>query len=87
MHAPARWEWSPVDFKELRWVGSNAFGVETVEGVRKHAIEHYLDLVEEGRVDLSGMLTHVFSLDQWRDAFYAIADQGRSGSIKVAIKP
>jgi len=87
VHAPARWEWSPVDFKELRWVGSNAFGVETVEGVRKHAIEHYLDLVEEGRVDLSGMLTHVFSLDQWRDAFYAIADQGRSGSIKVAIKP
>ena len=87
VHAPARWEWSPVDFKELRWVGSNAFGVETVEGVRKHAIEHYLDLVEAGRVDLSGMLTHVFSLDQWRDAFYAIADQGRSGSIKVAIKP
>jgi threonine dehydrogenase-like Zn-dependent dehydrogenase len=87
VHAPARWEWSPVDFKELRWVGSNAFGVETVEGQRKHAIEHYLDLVQAGRVDLSGMLTHVFPLDEWREAFLAIADQEHSGAIKVAIRP
>lgn len=87
VHGPARWEWSPVDFKELRWVGSNAFGVETVEGRRQHAIEHYLDLVAAGRIDLTGMLTHEFALDQWREAFLAIADQGRSGSIKVAIRP
>jgi threonine dehydrogenase-like Zn-dependent dehydrogenase len=87
VHAPARWEWSPLDFKELRWVGSNAFGVETVEGRRKHAIEHYLDLVQAGRVDLTGMLTHVFTLDDWRDAFCVIADQEHSGSIKVAITP
>jgi threonine dehydrogenase-like Zn-dependent dehydrogenase len=87
VHAPARWEWSPLDFKELRWVGSNAFGIETVNGVRKHAMEHYLDLVEAGRVDLGAMLTHVFSLADWREAFCAIADQGKSGAIKVAIKP
>jgi threonine dehydrogenase-like Zn-dependent dehydrogenase len=87
VHAPARWEWSPVDFKELRWVGSNAFGIETVNGVRRHAIEHYLDLAQSGRVDLTPMLTHVFTLADWRDAFYAIADQERSGAIKVAIKP
>jgi threonine dehydrogenase-like Zn-dependent dehydrogenase len=87
VHAPARWEWSPVDFKELRWVGSNAFGIETVDGMRKHAMEHYLDLVQAGRVDLSAMLTHVFSLDEWRDAFTAIVDQENSGAVKVAIKP
>jgi threonine dehydrogenase-like Zn-dependent dehydrogenase len=87
VHAPARWEWSPVDFKELRWVGSNAFGFETVEGRRKHAIEHYLDLVQAGRVDLSGMLTHVFPLSRWREAFTTIADQGHTGCIKVAIDP
>jgi threonine dehydrogenase-like Zn-dependent dehydrogenase len=33
------------------------------------------------------MLTHVFSLDEWRDAFTAIADQENSGAVKVAIKP
>jgi hypothetical protein len=45
VHAPGRWEWSPLYFKEINWVGSNAFGVEEVSGERKHAIAHYLDLV------------------------------------------
>ena len=31
------------------------------------------------------MLTHTFRLDQWRDAFLAIANQEHSGAIKVAI--
>jgi threonine dehydrogenase-like Zn-dependent dehydrogenase len=30
------------------------------------------------------MLTHTFSLEQWREAFLALADQGRSGAVKVA---
>jgi len=87
VHGASRWEWSPLDFKELRWVGSNAFGIETIEGVRQHAIQHYFDLVLDGRVDLTGMLTHTFPLSSWHDAFYAIADQERSGAIKVAIDP
>ena len=72
-------------FKEISWTGSNAFGIEEVEGVRKHGIEHYLDLVAAGRVDLGPMLTHRFALDDWRSAFDALADQERSGAIKVAI--
>ena len=87
VHGPSRWEWSPLDFKELRWVGSNAFGSEEVEGVRQHAIDHYFDLVRSGRVDLTGMLTHVLGLSQWREALCAIADQGSSGAIKVGIDP
>lgn len=83
VHGPGRWEWSPLYFKEISWVGSNAFGIEGVEGRRKHGIEHYLDLVAAGRVDLSGMLTHTFRLEQWRDAFYTIATQGETGAVKV----
>ncbi len=37
-----------------------------------------------GRIDLSEMLTHTFRLDEWREAFAAVADQGGSGAIKVA---
>jgi threonine dehydrogenase-like Zn-dependent dehydrogenase len=80
----ARCEWTPWYFKELRLVGSNAFGIETVEGRRQHAIAHYLDLVAAGRVDLDGLLTHTFRLDRWHDAFTALHDQGASGAIKVA---
>jgi threonine dehydrogenase-like Zn-dependent dehydrogenase len=84
VHGPTRWEDTPLYFKELSMVGSNAFGVEEVDGVRKHGIEHYLDLVVAGRVDLSGMLTHTFDLDDWRAAFAALATQDVSGAIKVA---
>ncbi len=84
VHAPERWEWSPLYFKEISWVGSNAFGVEEVDGIRMHGIAHYLRLAEQGRIDLTGMLTHVFRLEQWREAFVALATQEQSGAIKVA---
>ena len=81
---PERFEWSPWYFKELRLHGSNAFGMEDVEGVRRHAIAHYLELARTGRVDVRHMLTHTFRLEQWRDAFGALARQGESGALKVA---
>ena len=52
VNAPERWEWSPLYLKEISWVGSNAFGVEEVDGERLHGIAHYLRLVEDGRIDL-----------------------------------
>ncbi len=85
MHGPARWEDTPVYFKEITFTGSNAFGFEEVDGVRRHGIAHYLDLVAHDRIDLTPMLTHTFRLDEWRAAFTALATQDESGAIKVAI--
>jgi threonine dehydrogenase-like Zn-dependent dehydrogenase len=84
VHGPTFWEDTPLYFKELSMVGSNAFGFEEIDGARQHGIAHYLDLVDAGRVDLSGMLTHTFALDEWRRAFTALATQDESGAIKVA---
>jgi len=79
-----RCEWTPWYFKEARLIGSNAFGVEVVDGVRQHAMDHYLDLVRDGRIDLDGLLTHTFPLERWRDAFRTLIDQGETGAIKCA---
>jgi threonine dehydrogenase-like Zn-dependent dehydrogenase len=84
VHGPTWWEDTPLYFKEISMVGSNAFGFEEVNGVRKHGIEHYLDMVSSGQVDLTGMLTHTYRLTDWRDAFMALAQQDQSGAIKVA---
>jgi threonine dehydrogenase-like Zn-dependent dehydrogenase len=84
VHGPTFWEDTPLYFKEISMVGSNAFGYEEVEGVRQHGIQHYLDLVASGRVDLTGMLTHTFTLDDWRNAFTTLATQDDTGAIKVA---
>ena len=66
-----------------RHMGEN-WRSEEVDGKRQHAIAHYLDLVQQGRVDVSAMLTHTFRLDEWREAFSTLARQGETGAIKVA---
>ena len=79
-----RAELTPMYFKEIRWVGSNAFAIEEVDGVRRHGIAHYLDLAASGRIDLTGMLTHTFPLHDWRTAWTTLIDQEHTGAIKVA---
>ncbi len=84
---PRRFEWTPLYFKEVALVGSNAFGVETFEGERTHAIAIYLELARSGRIDVSPLLTHRFPLERYADAFLAAYRKGRSGAVKVALEP
>jgi threonine dehydrogenase-like Zn-dependent dehydrogenase len=84
---PERWEWTPIYFKELSVIGSNAFAQEEFDGVRQHAISHYLVLVADGRIDITPMLTHRFDLPDWFGALKAIARQDQSGALKVAFTP
>lgn len=82
--SPGRFEWTPWYFKELRLLGSNAFGMETFEGRKQHAFEHFFRLLQDDRIHLDGMLTHRFRLAEWRDAFTTIVRQGETGAVKVA---
>jgi len=80
---PARFEWTPLYFKELRIVGSNAFGRERLNGSAKHAMEFYFDFVRDRGLDVTAIITHRYALAQYRDAFLACYDQGASGAVKV----
>ena len=83
VEAPARFEWTPLYFKEISIIGSNAFGVEEFDGRRRHSMDIYMDLVKQGRIDVTPIITHRFALDDYRDAFLACGKQGRSGAVKV----
>jgi len=54
--------------------------------VRKHAFEHYFDLVAEG-LDLTPLITHRFPLAAWDDAIVTIAGVKRTGAVKVLLTP
>lgn len=83
VEVPRRFEWTPLYFKEIAVIGSNAFGVEEFEGRRRHSMEIYLDLVASGRIDVTPIVTHRLPLDRYREAFLACGEQGRSGAVKV----
>jgi threonine dehydrogenase-like Zn-dependent dehydrogenase len=83
---PGRFEWTPLYFKELHIVGSNAFGIENRDGNRKHAFEHYFDLARAG-LDLTPLITHRYPLTRWQEAILAVANRATTGSIKVLLEP
>jgi threonine dehydrogenase-like Zn-dependent dehydrogenase len=80
---PRRFEWTPLYFKEIALCGSNAFGMETWQGRRQHAMEWYFEWIREARLAAVPIVTHRFALEQYREAFLACHDQGRSGAVKV----
>ena len=80
---PARFEWTPLYFKELRILGSSGYGVETWGGSRAHAFEHFFQLLERNEFDLSGIVTHRLPLENYQSAFLTARSKGSSPSIKV----
>ena len=85
--APKRFEWTPLYFKEVSLLGSNAYGMENIGGKRAHGIAHYLDLLAEKKLDWTGVVTHRFPLEKFGDAFMSVYDKRKSGAIKVMFEP
>jgi len=83
---PRRFEWTPIYFKELTVTGSSGFGIETIRGERRHAIEHYLDACADG-LDLSWMVTHTEPLEGYLDVGAVLARPERSGVLKATFAP
>jgi threonine dehydrogenase-like Zn-dependent dehydrogenase len=81
--APARFEWTPLYFKEIEIIGSNGCGFEPWEGRRSHAFEVFLDLVARQRIDPGALVTHTFPLDRYVDAFLTARRKPLHRSIKV----
>jgi threonine dehydrogenase-like Zn-dependent dehydrogenase len=81
--SPKRFEWTPLYFKEIELIGSNAFGVETFKNSRQHAIDLALERISAGRLDLSAMITHRFPLSDYKQAFHALHNKEKSGAVKV----
>ena len=52
----------------------------------KERMRRLMEVVRHGRVDLTSLLTHTFSLDQIKDA-YDLFGSRAEGVIKVAIRP
>jgi threonine dehydrogenase-like Zn-dependent dehydrogenase len=83
---PRRFEWTPLYFKELVLMGSNAFATESWGGRRVHAMALYLELAEQG-FDPTAIITHRFPLARWREGFRTLMTRSSSEAVKVLLTP
>ena len=73
--------------KELEIKGYVCYGEEEWEGQKRHTFAITHDLLLETGAPVERMVTHVFPLEQYRDALSAAANRRRSGSVKVLLDP
>lgn len=73
--------------KELRLQGYVGYGAEEWEGRRVHTFEVALARMRDDPRALGGLVTHVYPLEQYRDALRSAYDHRRSGAVKVALQP
>lgn len=84
---PKKIDWTPVWFKELTIKGVYGYQEHLFEGRTEHNFEMALRLHAEGKVDLTPLVTHKFSIDQYPEALEVALDKGKHNAIKIAFQP
>lgn len=82
---PERFEWSLLFWKEVRLIGSLSYGMETVEGQRRHAFEIALEMIEQKRIRLDQIPVAIYPLADYRRALRDLLRKGDSRLVKAAL--
>lgn len=81
---PLSLDTSPVWFQEVDLLGAKTFGMETLNGRKLHTFDLVIEMLQQGALSASGLITHRFPFPQFRQAI-AAASNKRTGSIKVTL--
>jgi len=73
--------------RELVFRGFLGYGTETWDGRTLHTFEVTRELLLRKPIPVDQIVTHVFPLDQYREALKAASNRRRSGAMKVVLDP
>ena len=73
-------------FRELTVVGANCYSASVWRDGSRRTYERAIELLANG-YPAAGLLTHVFPLADYRQAFQTALDKRRFASMKVALDP
>ncbi len=77
---------APLWFDELTVLGANGRAFEEYNGRRLHTYEIVFDFVRSGRLNLKGLVTHRFKVQEYREALRVLTRRGQSGAIKAVFQ-
>ncbi len=80
---PSKVDWTPIWLNEINLAGAFWASTETLAGRRQRTFQLAIDLVAQGKVNLSSLLTHRFRLQDYRKALAAVQAKGQSGVVKA----
>ena len=73
--------------RELEIRGFLGYGTESWDGRELHTFEITRELLQRKPLPIDRMVTHIFPLEQYREALKAASNRRRSGAMKVVLKP
>jgi threonine dehydrogenase-like Zn-dependent dehydrogenase len=80
---PRTVDWTTIWFKELEVKGAYAYGLEEVAGEQRQTFELALWHLGQKTTDLASLVTHRFSLADYREAIRTALLTGRHRSVKT----
>ena len=84
---PKNIDWTPIWFKELNITGSMYYNTETDKtGTKKSAYDIALNLIKNKKLEVGNLLTHTYSIDEYKQAIRTALEKNKNESIKVAFK-
>lgn len=73
--------------RELEIRGFLGYGTEAWDGRELHTFEITRELLLRKPLPIDRMVTHIFPLEQYREALKVASNRRRSGAMKVVLKP
>jgi L-iditol 2-dehydrogenase len=67
--------------------GSFAYSTEDYQGKRLRTFDIAIGLMRQGKVDLSSLITHQFSLEDFKTALHTAANKKTRAAMKVVFEP
>ena len=71
-------------FRQLQVTGSASYATAMWNGERVRTYQLCLDLLAAGRYPTKGLLTGLFRIEQWKQAFQSSFDKAGSSAMKAA---
>lgn len=83
IHAVGKLDLTPLWLKGLHLIGNHGHGPEEYRGKTERTYEIVVDLMSKGKLDITDIIPHRFTLDQYKEAIEVNMHKSASKAIKT----